>query len=197
MNSVFGDSKKEKKTKSSSSVFGSTKQNSSADNKSSKSVFRKEDNNNNKTKSNSVFGSKTSKKSIKNTLSLASAFIWPIEGKYILTSAYGWRSSKKFHDGIDLTASEGTKIIASRAGKVIYSDNRIGGYGNMIIIKHSGNMYSAYAHNKKNLMGKGIYVTQGEDIAIIGNTGRSTGRHLHFEIRRGKYSVNPMKYLKK
>lgn len=200
INSVFGTSSKEEKTSTSTSVFGSNKEASSSQKESSKSVFGTSENNDNNEKVNnskSVFSQKSNKKSIKNALSMDSAFIWPIKDDFTLTSSYGWRSSKKFHDGIDLTAKEDTKILATRAGKIIYSDSRIGGYGNMILIKHSGNMYSVYAHNKKNLIGKGIYVKQGEEIAVIGNTGRSTGRHLHFEIRKGKYSVNPMKYLKK
>lgn len=140
--------------------------------------------------------SKESQKSIKRVLSTNSAFLWPIKEDSKISSEYGWRSDKRFHDGIDITAEDGTSIVASRAGKVIYSGTKIGGYGNMIVLKHAGNFYSVYAHNDKNIAAVGKYVQQGEEIAIIGNTGRSTGTHLHFEIRKGKFSVNPLKYVK-
>lgn len=199
INSVFG--KQETKTEEqgtkhkSINLFGKTNKSKSdleSSNKSGSGVFsRKENLETNK----NVFSSDEEKSSIKTTFS--SDFIWPIRDDFKLSSKYGWRSNKKFHDGIDLTAKAGAKIIAARSGKVIYSDSRINGYGNMIILSHPDKMYTVYAHNERNLVRNGDLVKQGEDIAVIGSTGRSTGVHLHFEIRKGKHSVNPLKYLEK
>jgi len=197
INSVFGDKKKDSaasSTTKSQEVFGRKENNKVSKEKDKKSdgIFsRKEDKQDNKV----VFSNDNVSSSIKGTF--GGDFIWPIKDDFKISSNYGWRSNKKFHDGIDLTAKQGTKIIASRSGKVIYSDQRIGGYGNMVIISHPDKMYTVYAHNEKNLVKYGDLVKQGEDIAIIGNTGRSTGVHLHFEIRKGKHSINPLKYLKK
>jgi len=121
-------------------------------------------------------------------------FMWPVAGGRI-NSFYGWRSSKRFHDGIDIVAPSGTKVFASKSGEVIYSDDKIRGYGNMVVIRHNGGISSVYAHNKTNLVNKGSIVRQGDVIAYVGSTGHSSGPHSHFEIRKGKYSSDPMKYL--
>ena len=81
------------------------------------------------------------------------------------------------------------------AGKIKYSDNKISGYGNMIIIQHKDDIYSVYAHNNKNLVSEGDTVRQGQVIAHLGNTGRSTGPHLHFEMRYKNKARNPAKYV--
>jgi murein DD-endopeptidase MepM/ murein hydrolase activator NlpD len=120
-------------------------------------------------------------------------FLWPVE-KGTLTSFYGWRSSSRFHDGIDIGAPSGTKIFAVKSGKVMYSDHKISGYGNMIVVKHNGNIFSVYAHNKVNKVSRGDTVSKGDVIGLVGNSGKSHGPHLHFEIRKGKYSTDPMKY---
>jgi len=80
-------------------------------------------------------------------------------------------------------------------GKVVYADHRIAGYGRLIIIRHAGDFFTAYAHNERNLVSRGDHVKQGEIIARVGETGRATGPHLHFEIRRGATPVNPLAYL--
>lgn len=114
-----------------------------------------------------------------------------------ITSYYGWRSGKRFHDGIDLDGNTGDPIYAAAMGVVIYSDNRISGYGNMVVIKHPSGYSTVYAHNDKNKVKKGDKVKQGQVIAVLGATGRASGSHLHFEIRdQGGYSKDPMKYLK-
>jgi murein DD-endopeptidase MepM/ murein hydrolase activator NlpD len=120
-------------------------------------------------------------------------FLWPVK-KGKVTSLYGWRTRKRFHDGIDIAAPSGTPIFAAKGGKVVYSANKIGGYGNMVVIKHENKYYTVYAHNRVNKVSKGDMVRKGEVIAELGNSGRSRGPHLHFEIRKGKYSVDPMKY---
>lgn len=124
----------------------------------------------------------------------SSDFLWPVNGGKI-SSYYGWRSAARFHDGLDISAPTGTSIYASKSGTVIYSDNRIRGYGNMIVLKHDDGYSTVYAHNKNNLVNKGQSVRRGEIIAYLGSTGYSTGPHLHFEIRKGKYSKDPLIYL--
>jgi len=121
-------------------------------------------------------------------------YLWPVDGGKIV-SFYGWRSSRRFHDGIDIKAESGTKVFAAKSGEVIYSDHKIRGYGNMIVIRHNGGFSTVYAHNKVLLVHKGDVVQQGDVISHVGSTGHSTGPHLHFEVRKGKFSADPLKYL--
>lgn len=123
------------------------------------------------------------------------ALSWPIKNEKGLSSQFGsrWRS---FHEGIDLTAKSGTPIYAAHSGLVVYSDNRRRGFGNMVIIKAEG-LVTIYAHNRRNLVKRGERVARGELIAEVGQTGRATGPHLHFETRiktpQGRYiAVNPL-----
>lgn len=89
------------------------------------------------------------------------------------------------HNGVDMGAPAGTPIRAAAAGEVIVSKSSgwNGGYGNYVVIKHGNGTQTLYAHNSKNAVGVGDYVSQGEVIGYVGNTGRSTGYHLHFEVR--------------
>lgn len=117
---------------------------------------------------------------------------WPIHGT--VTSPFGRRGSR-MHDGIDIAAKRGTPIHAAADGVVVYSDRRLSGYGRMIIIRHAGGMFTAYAHNERNLVRKGDRVKSGDVIGRVGSTGRATGPHLHFEVRRGTTPVDPKAYL--
>lgn len=121
-------------------------------------------------------------------------FIWPVPQFYKVSSHFGKRGGKN-HDGIDIPAPKGTPIVAVDNGVVVYSDNGIRGYGNMIVIAHTDDIFTVYAHNRTNKVDKGDSVKKGEKIAEIGNTGRSTGPHLHFEIRVKNKSRNPAQYL--
>ena len=118
-------------------------------------------------------------------------FNWPVQGQ--LTSGYGVRNGRR-HDGIDIAAPRGTPVKASQDGEVVFSSS-LRGYGNLILIKHEGDMFTVYAHNSRNLKEKGSKVKQGEVIARVGTTGRATGPHVHFEIREGSKAQNPMSYL--
>ncbi len=118
--------------------------------------------------------------------------LWPVPGGK-LYSRFGMRNGR-MHEGIDISAKQGTPVLAAADGKVTYSDNTIRGYGNMIVIKHAGNLSTVYAHNKRNLVKAGRIVKRGQKIAEVGQTGRATGPHLHFEVRVGKRAVNPMNY---
>jgi murein DD-endopeptidase MepM/ murein hydrolase activator NlpD len=111
-----------------------------------------------------------------------------------LTSRFGWRWGR-LHKGIDISARIGTPIYAADGGKVIFSGTQ-NGYGKMVVIDHGNGIQTAYAHNSKNLVSKGQRVHKGQKIAEVGNTGRSTGPHLHFEVRKNGTPVNPLKYVK-
>ncbi|MBE9017178.1 peptidoglycan DD-metalloendopeptidase family protein [Chroococcidiopsidales cyanobacterium LEGE 13417] len=120
-------------------------------------------------------------------------FMWPARGK--LSSGYGYRWGR-MHRGIDIAAPVGTPIFAAAAGVVIKSGWNSGGYGNMVDIQHTDGTVTRYAHNKRLLVHKGQTVYQGQQISEMGNTGFSTGPHLHFEIHPlGKKAVNPMAFL--
>lgn len=115
----------------------------------------------------------------------------PVNGT--INSGFGQRGAS-FHDGIDIAAPEGSAIRAVEQGEVIYSD-QLRGYGNIVIIRHEGGIVSVYAHNQTNLVREGQRVARGEEIAKVGSTGRVTGPHLHFEIRKNNTAQDPMHYL--
>ncbi|NNL67995.1 MAG: M23 family metallopeptidase, partial [Myxococcales bacterium] len=118
-------------------------------------------------------------------------FRWPAEGR--LTSKFGRRWGRR-HQGIDLAAKPGTPVRAAEAGRVIFSA-RLGAYGNAVVVRHSEHYNTVYAHNRKLHVRKGDWVERGEKIAEVGSTGRSTGPHLHFEVRRGRKPQDPLLYL--
>ena len=118
-------------------------------------------------------------------------FKWPLKGR--LTSSFGMRRGRP-HEGIDVAAPRGSSVRAAESGKVIYS-GRLGAYGRCVIVKHAGNYRSIYAHATKTLVKKGQFVDRGQKIATVGSTGRATGPHLHFEIRRRESPRDPMLYL--
>lgn len=120
-------------------------------------------------------------------------FIWPVPGSKRISSHYGKRG-RRHHDGLDIAAKSGTHIIASAKGTISFV-GRMRGYGKTVVIKHSNGHHTVYAHNSKNYVRKGQRVTQGEVIANVGSTGRSTGPHLHFEIRKNNKARNPAGYL--
>ena len=120
------------------------------------------------------------------------AFIWPVD-KGIVMSGFGIRRGRR-HDGIDVSAKGGTPVLASADGKIVFN-GRMRGYGNLIVMKHDNDYFTAYAHNSSNLAKKGATVKQGEKIALVGRTGRATGNHVHFEIRKGQKAMNPMNFM--
>ncbi|HID37229.1 MAG TPA: M23 family metallopeptidase [Ghiorsea sp.] len=120
--------------------------------------------------------------------------IWPVQGRF--SSKFGPRKGR-MHDGIDIAAKIGTRIVAAASGEVVYADNKLTGYGNLIIIRHNSKMFTAYAHNDRNLVARGDKVKQGQRIATVGETGRVTGPHVHFELRKGETAIDPLPYLPK
>ena len=114
---------------------------------------------------------------------------WPTKG--VFTSGYGWRWGR-MHKGIDIANNTGTPIVAARDGIVAFS-GWSGAYGYLVEIAHSDGESTRYAHNSRLLVKKGQVVPRGSRISLMGSTGRSTGPHLHFEIRRaGGAALNPM-----
>ncbi len=119
-------------------------------------------------------------------------FIWPIANG-TLSSSFGPRG-QSFHDGIDIAAPPGTRVSAAREGVVIYSDT-LRGYGNVVIVEHGGGYATVYAHNDENLVRTGDRVRQGDPIARVGNSGRTSGPNLHFEVRKNNIARNPIYFL--
>jgi lipoprotein NlpD len=119
------------------------------------------------------------------------AFAWPVRAK--ITSRFGRRGGRP-HEGLDLGAKQGAPIHAAEAGRVIHS-GRLSDYGKVVIIKHVGHYRSVYAHASKLLVEPGQFVEKGQKIALIGSTGRASGPHLHFEIRKRETPRDPLLYL--
>ncbi|MDR1472022.1 MAG: peptidoglycan DD-metalloendopeptidase family protein [Synergistaceae bacterium] len=137
-------------------------------------------------------------KSAKSEVSAKRGFGWPVVGK--ISSRFGWRKDpirggKDFHTGLDIKAPRGRAITAAAAGKVVHS-GWMGGYGRTIVISHGGGTTTLYAHCSKLLVKAGESVKRGQAIAQVGSTGRSTGNHLHFEVRTGGRPTNPLKHLR-
>ena len=118
-------------------------------------------------------------------------YIKPVTGR--ISSPFGPRWGS-FHYGIDFAVPAGTPVKASREGMVILSE-WVNGYGKTVVIEHSGGVRTLYAHNDTLLVRGGQQVAQGEKIALSGNTGISTGPHLHFEIQKNGEPVDPINYL--
>ena len=116
---------------------------------------------------------------------------WPLRG--LLYSRYGQRHGHR-HDGIDIAAPEGTVIGAAAAGKVVYAGEQ-SGYGSIVILKHANGLVTLYAHASALLVKEGQQVEGGAPIARVGQSGRTTGPHLHFEVREGARPRNPLLYL--
>ena len=120
-------------------------------------------------------------------------YIWPLKDSFTRTSGFGARWGR-MHKGIDLAVGVGTTVYAADGGTVIEAQYS-GSYGNVVVIDHQNGQETRYAHNSKLLVKKGDKVYQGQPIAKSGNTGRSTGPHVHFEIRINGEPRNPLNYL--
>ncbi|MEQ2456624.1 M23 family metallopeptidase [Flavonifractor hominis] len=127
------------------------------------------------------------------------SFIWPVYGN--ITSYFGYRSifgSYSYHGGIDIAASYGTSIAAADGGTVVFAGRATGSmwsYGNLVIVDHGNGKQTYYGHCSSVLVSAGDKVYQGQAIARVGSTGRSTGNHCHFEVKINGTSVNPLSYL--
>ena len=120
------------------------------------------------------------------------SYIWPTKG--VFTSGFGWRWGR-MHQGIDIANKVGTPVFAAKDGIVTYAGWR-GAYGYLVEIAHGGGSTTRYAHNSQILVRSGQFIPQGATISKMGSTGRSTGPHLHFEIRKkGGLAMNPVTLL--
>ena len=132
----------------------------------------------------------------KDTTYVGGKWRWPAPGYGRISSKFGWRSwSHSYHKGIDIAAPSGANIVASNAGKVVVSSFNAGGYGNYVIIDHGGGYMTVYGHFSRRCVSVGQQVSRGQVVGLCGSTGRSTGPHLHFEIRVNGVAQNPLNYL--
>ena len=126
-----------------------------------------------------------------------SEFIWPLRGEVV--SEYGWRDhpvlgTRHHHDGIDVDVPEGTLVHAAASGRVFFYGEQPG-YGNVLILEHEDGFITMYGHLASSFVEPGRFVEAGQGIAQSGNTGISSGPHLHFEVRNEEFPVNPRRYL--
>ena len=125
-------------------------------------------------------------------------FIRPTSGQ--LTSGFGYRihpilKKRRMHKGIDIVSGYGSNVKAAASGIVTYS-GQMGSYGNLVVIDHQNGFETRYAHNSRLKVKKRDRVHQGQTVALVGNTGRSNGTHLHFEIWKNGEAIDPIHYLK-
>jgi peptidoglycan hydrolase-like protein with peptidoglycan-binding domain len=114
---------------------------------------------------------------------------WPLTAP--ISSPFGPRGAE-FHPGLDLAAAAGTPVHAAAVGRVIFAGPTAGGYGNLVIVRHTGGVWTMYAHLSKILAWRGEGVTVGTLVGLVGATGEATGPHLHFEVRVRDAAVDPL-----
>lgn len=129
------------------------------------------------------------------------AFVFPLASYTRVSSDYGWRihptlKVEKFHNGVDFAAPKGTAIYAAYDG-VVAASAYSSTMGNYVMINHGGGLYTIYMHASKLHVSKDEIVVRGEKIAEVGSTGRSTGNHLHFTVRKNGEYISPWKYISK
>ena len=121
------------------------------------------------------------------------SFRWPVQGRII--SEFGTKPDGGHNDGINVAVPIGTSVKAAENGVVAYAGDELKGYGNLVLIRHSNNWVSAYAHNDEILVKRGDQVRRGQVIAKAGRTGQVNQPQLHFELRKGSRPVDPTKYM--
>lgn len=122
----------------------------------------------------------------------SSRFEWPVRGKIV--STYGTHDGQR-NDGIDIEAPKDTVVHAADSGTVVYAGNEVRGMGNLLLVSHSGGYITAYGFNDSLLVKKGDTVKKGQAIAKVGTSGSAPDPRLHFEVRRGNQTVDPMTVL--
>jgi murein DD-endopeptidase MepM/ murein hydrolase activator NlpD len=118
---------------------------------------------------------------------------WPSDG--LVSSGFGMRGGR-FHGGIDISGERGTPIEAVDEGVVLFSGRGPDGYGNMVMLDHGNGFTTLYAHNERNVVRQGARVRRGQTVAFMGDTGRATGTHVHFEVHQHGRLVDPMRWLR-
>ena len=120
-------------------------------------------------------------------------FHWPVEGPIL--ARFGPREGVGRNDGINIGAQVGAPVRAAENGVVVYAGNELRGYGNLLLVRHSGGWTSAYAHNSELLVDRGANVSRGQVIAQVGRSGGVSEPQSHFELRKGADAVDPLDYL--
>ncbi len=133
------------------------------------------------------------KDSIKKIANKTNRFSWPVRGEVI--SKFGPKSAGLYNDGINIKASDGQTVGSSEDGIVAYVGSELKGYGNLVIVKHSGGWISAYAHLKNSVVAIGQKISKGQKIGNVGNSGKVKFPQLYFGLRKGRDAVNPENYL--
>ena len=122
-------------------------------------------------------------------------FQGPVRGRIV--SSFGAKSKGLRNDGINIAAPRGTPVVAAENGVVVYAGNELRGFGNLVLVKHTGGWVSAYAHNERLTVKRGDRVRKGERIATVGSSGGVTTPQLHFELRKGRRARDPRKFLQR
>jgi murein DD-endopeptidase MepM/ murein hydrolase activator NlpD len=125
----------------------------------------------------------------------AKGFLWPVSGP--LLSSFGAKPNGVHNDGINIKVGKGASIKSAESGVVAFVGDELGGWGNLVLIKHAGGWVTAYAHADHVLVKRGDVVRRGQVIAKAGSTGHVTSPQVHFELRRYKRAINPQRYLNK
>lgn len=120
-------------------------------------------------------------------------FAWPVDGPII--STYGPKKDGLHNDGINIKAPKGAPVRAAENGVVVYADNQLQGFGNLVLVRHSDRWMTAYGHLDKVMIKRGETVRRGQTIGTVGRSGSVDTPQLHFETRRGTKALNPMLYL--
>lgn len=118
---------------------------------------------------------------------------WPIAGGRFGRGVGTGRTRFRVHRGVDVTAEVGTEVHVVASGLVLYADNGVAGYGNLLVVLHGGGQVSSYAHLSEVRVAAGAVVNRGDVVALSGNTGVSRGPHLHFEWREASVPADPMR----
>lgn len=125
-------------------------------------------------------------------------FQWPVYGAVMTQKFRPIKRSpyRRIHEGIDLAAQPGTNIVAIDHGRVVYAGHGYTGYGRLVIVEHLDKRYrSYYAHLSRYKVERGDIITKGQVVGLMGKSGRATGVHLHFELRRDNLAINPLDHL--
>lgn len=126
----------------------------------------------------------------------ADRYIWPVDGTVI--RPYNPKGKKgERNDGINIAAAKGTPVVAANNGVVAYAGNQLRGFGNVVLIKHDNGVMTVYAHLEKATVKKGAVVNAGDQVGTLGHSGTVSEDQLHFEVREGRKSASPLKYLPK
>ncbi len=120
-------------------------------------------------------------------------FMKPVTGNVI--SSYGPKKDGLHNDGINIKAPRGAPVRAAENGVVVYTGNELEGYGNLVLVRHEGQMMTAYAHLDRVMIKKGQVLKRGESLGTVGSTGSVDTAQLHFEVRKGSKALNPSSYL--